>query len=88
VKAFEFARRTVARIAAEVRKMKNSLFFSLLAGNSALEMGSTATACATNDFNALSPLLGLGRCVDRRYDTRNLFSFLSRCGLSCTSQMV
>lgn len=30
-----------------VSKSKNSLFFSLLAGNSSLETGSTATATAT-----------------------------------------
>ena len=31
--------------------MKNSLFFSLLAGNSDAETGSIATASATNKFN-------------------------------------
>ena len=35
-----------------------SLFFSLLAGNSRVERGSTTTASATNQINRLDPVIG------------------------------
>jgi len=52
---FEFAQ----RLGAEIRHMSqilwNSLFFSLLAGNLAMETGSTVTASATTHSLDLAP---------------------------------
>jgi len=47
LKAFEFARVLAFKISHREQIRRNSLFFSLLAGNLAVETGSTATASAT-----------------------------------------
>ena len=46
MQVIEFARRLDAKIAAERLNLQNSLLISLLAGNSGVERGSTATASA------------------------------------------
>ena len=48
MQVIEFARRLDAKIAAERLNLQNSLLISLLAGNSGVERGSTATASAAS----------------------------------------
>src|SRR5450759_4338526 len=59
MQVIEFARRLDAKIAAERLNLQNSLLISLLAGNSGVERGSTATASATTHSRATGDFLKL-----------------------------
>jgi hypothetical protein len=55
--AFEFVRVLAFKIVKSERVRRNSLYFSLLAGNWGAEKGSTMTACATTQSRATRDFL-------------------------------